>query len=137
MRAVAWWLSIVVVALAALVGLIALINSRDQAGLQGQSTGLSAAPGEPYRGRPALSAALKRAVGLGNVVVVYRGARPAQLAQGGKALEQAGQAVLLDHEPALSVPLAAVSSKAVEQANTPAELRDFIDYWLGRAGGTR
>jgi hypothetical protein len=50
---------------------------------------------------------------------------------GGKALVQAGQAVVLDREPTLKAPLAAVSAKKIEEANAPRELTGFIDYWLG------
>jgi hypothetical protein len=72
----------------------------------------------------------------GNVIVLYRDPKPppdlrALATPGGRALEQAGQAVVLEHEPRLKTPLAAVSAKTIEVANSPAQLRGFIDYWLG------
>jgi hypothetical protein len=39
--------------------------------------------------------------------------------------------VVLEREPTLKVPLAAVSAKKIEEANSPRELNGFIDYWLG------
>jgi hypothetical protein len=134
-RRAASWAATLVVALAALVGLIALINSRDQSGVDKQSA-VVAGPGTPYRGEPVLPAALDDVVKRGNVVVLYRDASPpagtrALLTPGGEALEQAGQAVVLARDPTLSAPLAGVSATKVEQANSPAELRAFIDYWLG------
>lgn len=135
MRRVAGWIATLLVALAALVGLIALLSSRDQSGVAGQSAA-GAGPGTPYRGSPALSPAQRAAVKQGNVIVLYRAPKPPRGARalvpaGGKALEQAGQAVVLDRAPTLKVPLAAVSAKKIQEANTPGELRDFVDYWLG------
>lgn len=133
MRTAARWLVTLVIALAALVGLISLFNSRDQSGVD-QSTATTSGvpgPGRPYRGTPRLSAAQAEAVQLGNVVVFYRGRRPAGLARGGRAAEQSGQAVLLAHDPSLAAPLTAVSVEKVQQANAPAELSGFIGYWLG------
>ena len=72
----------------------------------------------------------------GNVVVLYRDASPppgtrALVPPGGKQLEQAGQSVVIDREPTLKAPLAAVSVKRIEEADSPGQLRPFIDYWLG------
>jgi hypothetical protein len=135
MRTAATWTVAVVVGLAALVGLIALINSRDESGVQ-QDTSVKAGPGRAYRGEPVLSPALQDAVKRGNVVVLYRDDKPpagtdALVPPGGKALEQAGQSVVIDREPTLHAPLAAVSEKKIQQADTPQELETFIDYWLG------
>jgi hypothetical protein len=135
MRTVLSWTLAVLVGLAALVGLIAFINSRDPSGVD-QQNAAAAGPGEPYRGDPILSPALQDAVKRGNVVVLYRDDKPPAgtrelVPPGGKALVQAGQAVVLDREPTLKAPLAAVSAKKIEEANGPRELTGFIDYWLG------
>jgi hypothetical protein len=135
MRKLGSWLLALVVGLAAVVGLIALINSRDQSGVD-QHTSVTAGPGKPYRGEPVLSPALQDAVKRGNVVVLYRDAKPPAGTQdlvppGGKALEQAGQSVVIDREPTLKTALAAVSTARIQEADTPAQLREFVDYWLG------
>jgi hypothetical protein len=135
MRTVGTWALAVLVGLVALVGLITLINSRDKSGIDQQGSS-NAGPGTPYRGEPVLSPALEDAVKRGNVVVLYRDAKPPAGTQqlvppGGKALVNAGQSVVLDREPTLKVPLAAVSAKKIEEANSPQELNGFIDYWLG------
>jgi hypothetical protein len=135
MRSVATWLVAIVVGLAALVGLIAFINSRDDSGVQ-QQTPATGGPGRPYRGEPVLSPALEEAVKRGNVIVLYRDTTPPPgtdelVPPGGKALEQAGQSVVVEREPTLEAPLAAVSAKRIEQADTPQQLEPFIDYWLG------
>ena len=132
MRRAGTWILTIVIGLAALVGLIALFNSRDESGVSPKQT----APGIPYRGDPVLSPALEDAVKKGNVVVLYRDASPppgtrALVPSGGKQLEQAGQSVVIDREPTLKAPLAAVSVKRIEEADTPGQLRPFIDYWLG------
>ena len=135
MRGVATWAAALVVGLAALVGLIAVLNSRDQSDLA-QRAGVSPGPGKPYRGEPVLSPALEDAVKRGNVVVLYRDDTPppgtAQLVPpGGKALEAAGQSVVIDREPTLTAPLAALSAERIQVADAPAQLQPFIDYWLG------
>jgi hypothetical protein len=134
MRTALTWVASVLIGLVALVGLIALINSRDQGGVDQNPA--SAGPGKPYRGDPVLSPALQDDVKRGNVVVLYRDANPPAGTQqlvppGGKELLRAGQAVVLEREPTLHVPLAAVSAKKIQQANTPQELQPFVDYWLG------
>ena len=136
MRRAGSWLLTLVISLAALVGLIALINSRDQSGLDKGSASSVAGPGSPYRGEPILSPGLEDALKRGNVVVLYRDATPppgtqALVPPGGKALVQAGQSVVIDREPTLKAPLAGVSAKKIEEANTPQELRQFVDYWIG------
>ena len=134
MRTAAGWAISVVIGLAVLVGFITLINSRDKSGVDQQSA--SAGPGEPYRGDPVLSPGLQDALKRGNVVVLYRDDKPPAgteqlVPPGGKALEAAGQSVVLDREPKLGAPLAAVSAKKIEQADAPQQLQPFIDYWLG------
>lgn len=135
MRTAATWTVAVVIGLAALVGLIALINSRDESGVD-QHASVTRGPGRAYRGEPVLSPALQDAVKRGNVVVLYRDDRPpagtdALVPRGGKALEAAGQSVVIDREPTLHAPLAAVSAKKIQDAHAPQELEPFIDYWLG------
>lgn len=135
MRTVASWALAVLIALAALVGFVLVINSRDQSGVD-QHSSVTAGPGKPYKGEPVLSPALEDAVKRGNVVVLYRDAKPpagtgALVPPGGKALQRAGQAVLLEREPTLDTTLAAVSAKRIEAADSPQQLTSFIDYWLG------
>jgi hypothetical protein len=135
MNAVLRWTLSFLVGLVFLVGLIALINSRDQSGVD-QHASVTAGPGAPYKGEPVLSPALREAVKRGNVVVLYRDDKPPQGTQqlvppGGKSLEQAGQAVVLDREPTLKTALAAVSEKKIEEADSPQQLESFVDYWLG------
>jgi hypothetical protein len=50
------------------------------------------------------------------------------------ALEAAGQAVLLDRRPNLSVPVTAVTASRRLAATGPGDprLESFIEYWLGR-----
>src|SRR5207248_11447901 len=67
MRRVAHWAASGVVALAAVVGLIALINSRDQGGLKPKAA-TAAELGKPYNGQPILSPADAQAVGRGNIL---------------------------------------------------------------------
>ena len=139
MRRALSWLATLLVALAALVGLIAVINSRDEgevgAGDRNRPAS-SRGPGEPYRGDPVLSPALEDAVRRGNIVVLHKAEEPPEgtadlVPPGGKALEAAGQSVVIEREPTLAAPLAAVSQRRIEQADRPEELQPFVDYWLG------
>ena len=135
MRTVLSWVAAVLVALVALVALIALINSRDKSGVDQHSTVVSG-PGKAYTGDPVLSPGLQDAVKRGNVVVLYRDAKPPAgttrlVPPGGKALVQAGQSVVIDREPTLHAPLAAISMKKIEQADSPQQLQPFVEYWLG------
>jgi hypothetical protein len=135
MTRVAGWAATLAVSLAALVGLIALLNSRDKSGVAPHAA-VTAGPGRSYRGEPVLSPTLEDAVKRGNVVVLYRDATPPAgtmglVPPGGKALAAAGQAVLVDREPTLPKPLAAVAAARIEEADAPGQLRPFIDYWLG------
>jgi hypothetical protein len=135
MRAVAGWAVSFLIGLAALIGLIAFLNSRDQSGVN-QDDAVSSGPGQLYRGRPALSPALRSLLSRGNVIVLYRDRQPPAgtnqlVPPGGNALAQAGQAVVVQREPSLAAPLVAVSTKKFEQADTPQQLQPFVDYWLG------
>ena len=135
MRTVATWTVAVIIGLAALVGLVSVINARDPSGVDPHSS-VAAGPGRPYRGEPVLSPALQDAVGRGNVVVLYRDARPPRgteqlVPPGGAALVKAGQSVLLERESTLATRLAAISAQKIEEANRPQQLSEFIDYWLG------
>src|SRR5436190_11175333 len=135
MRSVATWSSPTRIGLAALVGLIAFLNSRDQSGVN-QNAPVAAGPGQLYRGRPVLPPLLHAAVNRGNVVILYRDRQPppgtaSLVPPGGKALLQAGQAVVVHRDPRLKVPLVALSARKIEQADTPQQLQPFVDYWLG------
>ena len=97
-----------------------------------------AAVGDPYRGEPVLSPALEDAVDAGNVVLLHREPRPPRgtrsLQEGaGPELASDGLAVLLEREPTLDTPLAAVSSDRIQPADRPEDLREFVDFHLGRA----
>lgn len=132
-RALTWILSFVI-GLAAVVGLIAVLNSRDESGLDQPAE--ANVPGKPYTGDPVLSPALGDAVKRGNVVVLYRDDKPPGgteklVPEGGQELATAGQAVLLEREPTLKSALAAVSAKRIQRADRPEDLQEFIDYWLG------
>lgn len=123
-----------VIGLAAVVGLIAVFNSRDSSSLSKQTD--TAAPGRPYSGDPPLSPADAAAVKRGNVLVLYRDTRPpagtaALVPAGGSALADAGQSVVLARQPKLKAPLAALSATRIQTADTPGQLRGFVDYWIG------
>jgi hypothetical protein len=128
------WLLAVVIGLAAVVGLVVFFNARDDSGLEHPPE--ANLPGRAYTGAPVLSPALESAVKRGNVVVLYRDSQPppgtqALVPPGGRALEQAGQAVILEREPTLTSPLAAVAATRIQHADRPPALQPFIDYWLG------
>lgn len=137
MRRAANWALAVLVGLAAVVGLIALLNARDDSEItSGAGRGADAGPGRIYRGEPVLSPALEDAVKRGNVVVLHRDDEPPEgidelVPPGGQVLEEAGQAVIVEREPTLNAPLAALSERRIQRADTPAQLQPFIDYWLG------
>lgn len=135
MRSALGWIISIVIALSALVGLIAFFNSRDDSGVDQQSATV-AGPGERYRGDPVLSPVLQDAVKKGNVVVLYRDAKPPAgtrdlVPPGAADLEKVGQSVVLEREPTLNVPLAAISASKMQKADTPQELQAFVDYWVG------
>jgi len=122
------------IALVGVVGIIFFFEARDQSRIDTQGTGT----GQPYRGDPRLSPALRKATALGNVVVLYRDRRPPpgirDLTGGaGPELRQIGLAVLLERDRRLDAPLAAVSSTHVQRARTPDALNAFVDRYLGRS----
>lgn len=124
----------VVLAVAVVAGVVLFFQSRDESTVEPRGT-----VGTPYRGEPVLSPALQDAVDAGNVVVLHRDSRPPEgtsaLREGaGPELAGAGLAVLLEREPTLEQPLAAVSADRIQHADDPAQLRDFVDFHLGRAG---
>jgi hypothetical protein len=121
-----------VIALAGAVGVILFFESRDESQLEGPRE----EPGKVYKGEPVLSPALEDAVALGNVVVLHRDASPPagtdELAEGaGPRLQELGLAVVFEREPTLRTALGAVADDRIEFADTPAELRNFVDFHLG------
>lgn len=135
MRRAAGLLAAVVVAAVAVGGVVLFFQSRDESTLEQRP-----AIGAPYRGEPVLSPALEDAVSAGNVVVLHRDARPpagVETLQEGAGPELAGDglAVLVEREPTLDTPLAAVSADRIQPAARADGLQDFVDFHLGRAGG--
>ncbi|MDX6669830.1 MAG: hypothetical protein QOI91_193 [Solirubrobacteraceae bacterium] len=140
-----------VVALAGGFGLLLFFVARDDAPVRSHTTSTGAAqdPGvrDPAQGArdlpPASLPRFRRALRAGNVVLVYgTPASPAALTRlasannGGpvdRALEQAGQAVLLVPRPGTRgvVALAYARVLRVPSASDP-ELARFVDAWLGR-----
>ena len=121
-----------VIALIGAVGVILFFESRDESQLEGPRE----EPGAVYRGEPILSPGLEDAVAKGNVVVLHRDARPPagtdELTEGaGSRLRELGLAVLLEREPTLDAALGAVADGRIELADTPAEIRNFVDFHLG------
>ena len=132
LRDLAGFLVSFVIALIGAVGVILFFESRDQAPVEGGRD----VPGKPYHGDPVLSPGLEDAVAKGNVVVLHRDVRvPAgtsDLAQGaGPRLEDIGLAVIFEPEPTLRTRLAAIADGRIEYADTPEELRNFVDFHLG------
>jgi hypothetical protein len=132
LRDLASFLVSFVIALIGAVGVILFFESRDEAPVEGGRD----VPGKIYHGEPVLSPGLEDAVAKGNVVVLHRDVRvPAgtsDLAQGaGPRLEDIGLAVLFEPEPTLRTRLAAIADGRIEYANTPEELRNFVDFHLG------
>ena len=124
----------VLLAVVAVGGALLFFQSRDESTVEPR-----AAVGQPYRGEPVLSPALEDAVGIGNVVILYKEARAPtevrELQEGaGPELRRDGLAVLLEREPTLDTPLAAVSADRIQTARNAEGLRDFVDFHLGRAG---
>jgi hypothetical protein len=120
------------IALTGAVGVILFFEARDESQLEGPR----AEPGQVYRGEPVLSPGLEDAVAKGNVVVLHRDARPPagtnELTEGaGPRLRGLGLAVILEREPTLPKPVGAVADGRIELVDTPAELRNFVDFHLG------
>ena len=125
----------VLLAVAAVGGAVLFFQSRDESTVDQRED-----VGEPYRGEPVLSPALEDAVARGNVVILHREARAPDgvraLQEGaGPELRREGLAVLLEREPTLEAPLAAVSADRIQTARDAAQLEAFVDFHLGRAGG--
>ena len=121
-----------VIALIGAVGVILFFESRDESQLEGDRE----EPGQVYRGEPVLSPALEDALAKGNVIVLHRDARlPAgsrELSEGaGPRLEELGLAVIFEREPTLRTALGAVADDRIEYGDTPAEIRNFVDFHLG------
>lgn len=121
----------VTAALAVVLAVALAVAARDSPTL-----GAPAEPGRPYRGEPVLSPALEDDVARGNVVILHRDERPprgveALRAGAPRALRGRGLAVLLEREPTLEAPLAAVSRRRILEARRPQSLRPFVDAELG------
>jgi hypothetical protein len=121
-----------VIALVGAVGVILFFESRDESQLEGPRE----EPGEVYDGEPILSPGLEEAIEQGNVVVLHRdGPLPSgadELAEGaGPRLRELGLAIIFEREPTLEAPVGAIADGRIELANTPAELRNFVDFHLG------
>jgi hypothetical protein len=120
------------IALVGAVGVILFFEARDESQIEGPRE----EPGRVYRGEPILSPALEDAVAKGNVVVLHRDARPpagtSGLTEGaGARLQELGLAVLLEREPTLAKPIGAIGGGRIQLGDTPAEIRNFVDFHLG------
>jgi len=135
MRRAAVALAVVVVAVTGAIGVMLILNARDDA-----TVSPSAGPG------------VKRAVGArpvvarGNVVLLYSDERLTSALRsladdtGGPAtpeLRAAGQAVLVVRQPGLRVPVVGLATDRRFDARGPDDpgLRAFVEYWLGRDAG--
>ena len=113
--------------------MILFFESRDESQLEGARE----VPGEVYRGEPVLSPGLEDAVAKGNVVVLHRDRAAAARDRGARRRErdrgcsELGLAVLFEPEPTLTSPLAAIADGRIEFGDTPAEIRNFVDFHLG------
>jgi hypothetical protein len=132
-RRVALGLVALLVALAAVAGLVAVLQSRDEAGIE------SAPPGAPAPD------ADERRLRLGNVVLTYRAPRDAgplrALAEelagpADPSLVAAGQAVIVERVPDQAEAVVAEAFRRRQTAARPDDpaVRVFAEYWLGRAG---
>ena len=129
-------LATVVLTVLLVAGAAAFFVSRDDATVP---RGAQSGPGEA---RPA---GAEPAVRPGNVVLLHSDERLTlelrRLAEriGGPpdpALRAAGQAVLVEQQPNLDVPVTAVTARRMLEADGPDDpaLEAFIEYWLGRTG---
>jgi hypothetical protein len=135
MRRAAVALGILVLAVAGAVGVMLILNARDDATVH-----QSAGPGVKR------VAGARPAVGRGNVVLLYSderltsALRDLALDSGGPQtpeLRAAGQAVLVVRQPGLRVPVVGITTDRRLEASGPSDprLRAFIEYWLGRDAG--
>jgi hypothetical protein len=122
------WVVAVVLGCAALFGLIALLQSQDNNSSLDQP-GSSEQPGEARMQK--LPLALEAAVREGNVVVLYRESAPKGLGEDSTTLREAGQAVIPERRATLPAAYVAVAKSREHAAEDSAELRPFVDYWLG------
>lgn len=132
LRSIVSFLVSFAIALAGAVGVILFFEARDESQLEGPRE----EPGQVYRGEPVLSPALEDEVARGNVVVLHRDESPPpgteELAEGaGPRLRALGLAVILEREPTLARALGAVADGRIELADTPEEIRNFVDFHLG------
>ena len=121
-----------IVAAAGVLALVLVYNARDEATVDG-----SDGPGV------ARVAGARPVVAPGNVVLLYSDERlTAELRElalhtGGQAtpeLVKAGQAVIVQRQPGLRVPVVALTSDRRYDAQDPDDprLEAFVDHWLGR-----
>lgn len=127
-------LGVIVLAVAGVAAAASFFESKDGATVtQGLEPGQARAPSDGLG-----------TVAAGNVVLLYsderltRGLRELAEEVSGPAsdtLEAAGQAVLVRRRPNLTVPVTALTHTHRLEADGPAdaELRLFVDYWLGQA----
>ena len=124
----------VVVAVLGVAGIAAFFASRDDATVPQESDGPGVARVTNVRPQ----------VKPGNVVLLYsderltsdlRGLAADIAGEPSPTLEAAGQAVLVQRQPNLSVPVTALTATRRLQATGPQDptLRAFAEYWLGRA----
>ena len=129
-------LATVVLTVLLVAGAAAFFVSRDDATVPGAT---QSGPGEA---RPA---GAEPAVRAGNVVLLHSDERLTlelrRLAERiagppDPALRAAGQAVLVQQQPNLDVPVTAVTARRMLEASGPDDpaLEAFIEYWLGRTG---
>jgi hypothetical protein len=132
MRRAAVGAGVLLVAVAGVIALIALLDARDDSTIGG-----AAGPGV------ARAEGARPVVAPGNVVLLYSDERLTaalrDLARetGGPttpALVEAGQAVIVERQSGLRVPVVAVTADRRLDAGGPDDprLRAFIDFWLGR-----
>ena len=131
-RRVAVAIAVLVVVAAGAFAVIALLDARDDATVDG-----SAGPGV------ARVEGARPAVAPGNVVLLYSderltsALRDLALDTGGPAtpaLVRAGQAVVLERRPNLTVAVTAVTTTLMQAASGVGDpaLERFVEYWLGR-----
>jgi hypothetical protein len=128
-------LSILVLAVAGAVAVMAILNARDDATVH-----RSGGPGVKR------VAGARPAVARGNVVLLYSderltaALRSFALDTGGPVtpeLRAAGQAVIVARQPGLRVPVVGLTTDRRLDASGPDDprLRAFVEYWLGRDAG--
>jgi hypothetical protein len=132
LRRVAAAIGVLILAAAGVAGVVAFLNARDDATVQ-----RSAGPGSKR------VAGAQPVVAPGNVVLLYSderltaALRRLALDIGGPAspaVEAAGQAVIVQRQPGLRVPVVALTAdRRLDAVGTDDPLlRPFAEYWLGR-----